>query len=414
MIGLLASIVDGLLVGSVYGLAAMGISLIWGVMDVINLTHGAMIVAGMFGLYLLVNDAGFPVYATLPPVLVAGLLVGIALYWIAVHRMVGRPPLMSLLSTFSVNLVLIGLGTAKWGTVLFNVQVSLPGLSLGRYTFPGTHIMAAVLTAVIAGVLYLFLFHTRPGKAVRAVSGNREAAELVGIPTTRVLALAFGLGVALAGVSGMLIGTLFPFTVLSGDAYQLKSFVVTVLGGLGNPTGALIGGLALGLFEGLSTPFMPVSWTLVFEFVLFVVVLIAFPAGSSICAGVGARDERAHDSAPPLLLDRGTRHSALCGSTHDRQQRRAARKPVLAAIYITLASNLNLMLGYAGYVNFGSIVFFGSAAVSRFRQRARLGLAPAALAGGAAVSALALIFGLGVLRLRAPTSRSRPSGSTRR
>jgi len=111
------------------------------------------------------------------------------------------------------------------------------------------------------------------------VSGNREAAELVGIPTTRVLALAFGLGVALAGVSGMLIGTLFPFTVLSGDAYQLKSFVVTVLGGLGNPTGALIGGLALGLFEGLSTPFMPVSWTLVFEFVLFVVVLIAFPGG---------------------------------------------------------------------------------------------------------------------------------------
>ena len=164
MIGILASIVDGLLVGSVYGLAAMGITLIWGVMDVINLTHGAMIVAGMFGLYLLVNDAGFPVYATLPPVLIAGFLVGIALYWIAVHRMVGRPPLMSLLSTFSVNLVLIGLGTAVWGTVLFNVQVSLPGVSLGRYTFPGTHIMAAVLTAVIAGLLYLFLFHTRPGQ----------------------------------------------------------------------------------------------------------------------------------------------------------------------------------------------------------------------------------------------------------
>jgi branched-subunit amino acid ABC-type transport system permease component len=139
--------------------------------------------------------------------------------------------------------------------------------------------MAAALTAVIAGLLYLFLFHTRPGKAVRAVSGNREAAELVGIPTTRVLALAFGLGVALACVSGMLIGTMFPFTVLSGDAYQLKSFVVTVLGGLGNPAGALIGGLALGLFEGLATPFMPVSWTLVFEFGLFVVVLIAFPGG---------------------------------------------------------------------------------------------------------------------------------------
>ncbi|HZQ71750.1 MAG TPA: branched-chain amino acid ABC transporter permease [Burkholderiales bacterium] len=270
---------DGVLVGAVYGLAAMGITLIWGVMDVVNLTHGAMIVAGMFGVFLLVGATGMPAYGALAPVLVAGFFAGIALYWIAIHRMIGQPPLMSLLATFSVNLVLIGLGTAVWGTVLFNVQVSLPGLSLGRYTFPGTHIMAAVLTAVIAGALYLFLYRTRAGKAVRAVAGNREAAELVGIPTTRILALSCGLGVALACVSGALIATLFPFTVLSGDAYQLKSFVVTVLGGMGNPTGALIAGIALGLLEGLATPFMPVSWTLVIEFVLFVVVLIAFPGG---------------------------------------------------------------------------------------------------------------------------------------
>jgi branched-subunit amino acid ABC-type transport system permease component len=279
VIGLLASILDGVLVGAVYGLAAMGITLIWGVMDVVNLTHGAMIVAGMFGLSLLVNAAGVPAYAALLPVMIAGFFAGIALYWIAVHRMIGQPPLMSLLSTFSANLVLIGLGTAVWGTVLFNVPLSLPGFSIGRYTFPGTHLMAAALTAVIAGALYLFLYRTRTGKAVRAVSGNREAAELVGIPTTRILALAFGLGVALACVSGALIATMFPFTVLSGDAYQLKSFVVTVLGGLGNPTGALVAGIALGLVEGLATPFMPVSWTLVIEFVLFVVVLIALPGG---------------------------------------------------------------------------------------------------------------------------------------
>ena len=113
--------------------------------------------------------------------------------------------------------------------------------------------MAAVLTAVIAGLLYLFLYHTRIGKAVRAVAGNREAAELVGIPTTRVLSLAFGLGVALAGVAGMLIAHhVSRSPCSSGDAYQLKSFVVTVLGGLGNPTGALLGGIALGLVEGLA------------------------------------------------------------------------------------------------------------------------------------------------------------------
>jgi len=175
--------------------------------------------------------------------------------------------------------VLIGVGTAIWGTALFNIDVSMPGLSIGRYTFPGVHIVAAALAAVMACLLYLFLHYTRLGKAMRAVANNREAAELVGVPTTRVLALSVGIGVALAGVSGTLIATLFPFTLLSGDAYQLKSFLVTVLGGLGNPVGALMGGVALGLLEGLVTPFVPVSWTLVIEFALFVVVLIAFPAG---------------------------------------------------------------------------------------------------------------------------------------
>jgi branched-subunit amino acid ABC-type transport system permease component len=279
MFGILASIIDGVLVGLVYGLAAMGLTLIWGVMDVINLTHGMMIVAGMMGLYLLAGAFDISPYFTLPPVLIGGFFVGVALYWIAVHRMMGRPPLMSLLSTFSVNLILVGLGTAIWGTALFNVNVSLPGVTIDRYTFPGAHILAAVLAAVIAGALYLFLHYTRLGKALRAVANNREAAELVGIPTTRVLAIAVGCGVALAGVSGTLIGTLFPFTILSGDGYQLKSFVVTVLGGFGNPVGALLGGVALGLLEGAVTPFVPVSWTLVIEFALFVLVLIAFPGG---------------------------------------------------------------------------------------------------------------------------------------
>jgi branched-chain amino acid transport system permease protein len=94
-----------------------------------------------------------------------------------------------------------------------------------------------------------------------------------------LLAIAVGTGVSLAGVAGMLIGTLFPFTILSGDGYQLKGFIVTVLGGFGNPVGALLGGVALGVLEGAVTPFVPVSWTLVIEFVLFVLVLIAFPNG---------------------------------------------------------------------------------------------------------------------------------------
>jgi branched-chain amino acid transport system permease protein len=279
MIGILASVIDGVLVGSVYGLAAMGLTLIWGVMRVINLTHGAMIVLGMFLVYFLAKGVGISPYAGLPVVVIAAFLAGIAIYWTAVNRVIDRPILMSLLATFACNMILIGIGTALWTTSPYNIPVALPGLSLEGYTFTGTHMMAAFFACLIGGLLYLFLNHSRHGKAIRAVAGNREAAELSGIPTRRVLAIAFGLGVALAGASGALIATLFPFTVLSGASYQLKSFVVTVLGGLGNPAGALIGGIALGLVEGLATPFMPVSWAPIIEFALFVIVLMAFPRG---------------------------------------------------------------------------------------------------------------------------------------
>jgi len=279
MIAILASIIDGVLIGAVYGLAAMGLTLIWGVMKVINLAHGAIIAFGMFALYFIATWIDVPAYAAVPIVIALSFVFGVGLYWIAVHRIIAQSELISLLATFAVNMVLIGIGTSLWTTSPYNVPVSLPGVRWQSYTFTGTHIAAAALAIAIAGLLYLLLYHTRTGKAVRAVASNRGAAELSGIPTTRILAMAFGLGVALAGVSGTLIATMFPFTVLSGEAYQLKSFVVTVLGGLGNPAGALLGGIALGLVEGLATPFMPLSWIPVLEFGLFILCLIVMPRG---------------------------------------------------------------------------------------------------------------------------------------
>lgn len=271
--------IDGLLVGAVYGLAAMGLSLIWGVMDVINLTHGAMMALGMFGMYLMFTATAANPYLLLLPVLAIGLILGIFVYWLAVHWVLGRSQLMSLLSTFSVNMMVIGIGTALWSTSPFNVNFSLPGITVGAYTFTGNHIAAAMSAVIIALALELFLYRTRMGKAIRAVADNREAAELMGISSTAVLAIAFGIGIALALGSGALVSTLFPFTILSGAVYQLKSFVVTVLAGLGKPLGALAAGVLLGLLEGLVTPFIAVSWIPLIEFALFVLVLILFPRG---------------------------------------------------------------------------------------------------------------------------------------
>jgi branched-subunit amino acid ABC-type transport system permease component len=277
--GILASMIDGVLVGSVYGLAAMGLSLIWGVMDVINLTHGSMIALGMFGMYMLFAAIATNAYGLLLPIIVAGMILGVIVYFMAVHWVVGRSVLMSLLSTFAVNMMVIGIGTAIWSTSPYNVDFSLPGITIGDFTFTGNHIAAAISAVVVALALELFLFRTRPGKAIRAVSQNRDASELMGISSTAVLATAFGIGIALAAASGALVSTLFPFTILSGGVYELKSFVVTVLAGLGKPFGALVTGVLLGLLEGLVTPFIAVSWVPLIEFGLFVVVLVFFPKG---------------------------------------------------------------------------------------------------------------------------------------
>ena len=279
MSGIFASMIDGVLVGAVYGLAAMGLSLIWGVMDVINLTHGAMIALGMFAMYLLYALHAGTAYLLLLPVMGVGLLLGIMIYWMSVHRVVGRPMLMSLLSTFAVNMMVIGIGTAIWSTSPYNVNYSVQGLTLGAYTFTGNHIAAALAALLIALALQWFLYRTRTGKAIRAVADNREAAELMGISSTAILTIAFGIGIALAMTSGALVSTLFPFTILSGATYQLKSFVVTILAGLGKPFGALIAGVLLGLLEGVVTPFIAVSWIPLIEFGLFVVALVAFPQG---------------------------------------------------------------------------------------------------------------------------------------
>jgi branched-chain amino acid transport system permease protein len=274
-----ASLTDGLLLGFVYGVAAMGLTLIWGVMSVINLAHGPVIALGMFGTYLLFTHLGVNPYLAMIPVAGGGLIAGLVIYVIAVHRVINAPHLSSLLATFAVNMIIIGIGTAVFSTSPQNINYSLGSVEVGILTFPASRLVGAIGAILVTACLYLFLYFSRPGKAIRAVANNRIAAELMGIPSSRVLALSFGLGTMMAAVAGGLIATFFPFTILSGGSYELKSFVICVLGGLGNPLGALVGGLILGGLEGLVPAFMPVSWVPVVEFGLFVLVLLVRPSG---------------------------------------------------------------------------------------------------------------------------------------
>ena len=275
----LAFLADGLLLGFVYGIAAMGMTLIWGVMNVINLSHNVLIAYSMFGVYLLFNSMGMNPYLAIILVALVGLLLGILIYTIALHRVVDAPQLSTLLATFSVSMIMTGIGTAVWSTSPRNIEFSLGSVSLGPITLQGTRLVAALVAVLTTAGLYLFLYRTRPGRYIRAVANNKEAAEMVGVPSDRILALSFGLGALLAAIAGGLIATFFPFNILAGMNYQLKSFVIGVLGGLGNPIGALVGGLLLGTLEGIIPIFTETSWVPVFEFGLFVITIIFRPTG---------------------------------------------------------------------------------------------------------------------------------------
>lgn len=276
---LLASTFDGLMLGFVYGLMAMGLTLIFGVMKVINLGHGPVIVIGMFSVLVLSQAFGINPYLALPVVIVFGVLFGMVMYFIALHRVINAPELTTLLATFSVNLMITGTMTVLFSTSPRGLDVSLGSLQFGAVTILGTAVTAVVIAVLVTGALYAFLYRTRTGKSIRAVANNRGAAELMGINSTWMLALSFGLGTMLAMISGALLATRFSFTVLSGSGLETKSFVIVVLGGLGNPTGALLGGIIIGLLESITTIFIPVSWVPVLEFVVFVLILLVRPNG---------------------------------------------------------------------------------------------------------------------------------------
>ena len=276
---IIASSIDGLTLGIIYGLAAMGLTLIFGVMRVINLAHGPVIMLGMYTVYVLVSQLGMNPYLAIVFAIFLGLLLGIGMYFVAVHKVINAPELTTLLATFSVNLMIIGAATVFFTTTPHAVDVQLPSYRAGSITILGTRVVAVLIALVVTAALYYFLYRTRTGKSIRAVANNRSAAELMGIHTSAILGLSFGLGTMLATISGGLLSTLFAFSVLSGGVYETKSFVIVVLGGLGNPSGALLGGIVLGLLEGITTIFMPVAWVPIIEYVIFVIILLVRPNG---------------------------------------------------------------------------------------------------------------------------------------
>ncbi len=271
--------ISGILLGLVYGLAAMGLNLIWGVINVINLSHGAFIALGMFAAYFAFHFLGINPFVAMMLVLIIGLLIGMASYFVALHRVLDAPELSTLLSTYSLSLIIIGLGTFFFTTNPRAIDIGLGSIGIAGIYIPTTKILTGVFSIFFTAILYIFLYKTWTGKAIRAVSMNKAAAEFMGVNSIFILSLTFGIGIALAMVAGCLIAAIFPFTILSGSIYELKSFVICVLGGLGSPLGALVGGLILGLLENVLALKIPMGYIPFIEFMILVIILLVKPSG---------------------------------------------------------------------------------------------------------------------------------------
>lgn len=272
---------NGLVLGGLYACIASGFSLVWGVLNIINILHGSFIVLGAYLAYFAYLKAGIHPLASILIAIPAFFAMGYGLQRSVINRIMRAPVLLTLTLTFGLDLVLQNamiLGfSADFRKLVLNPPLGT--VALGQVVLPVDRLAATTLAIVLMGVLYLVLSRSRIGRAIVAVRMDREAAALMGVDVPRIYAVTFGLGAVMAGVSGALLATIFPISPLGGSAYLGKAFVVCVLGGLGSVPGALIGGLVLGVVESLGALWFGPEQAVTVAFTLLIVMLLVRPQG---------------------------------------------------------------------------------------------------------------------------------------
>lgn len=281
-------IISGLLVGSIYGLATIGLTLIFGVLRVVNVGHGAYIMIGMYVTFWLFTLYSLNPFITLIPAFLVGLTLGMLLFYVALKRLLRAPELSTLISTFGFGVILEELAKVLWGADYRGFVYSLGSLYFQGIPLPLVRVWPAVIALGLVIALYVLLYRTRLGVAVRAVTQDPEGAMVCGVDVERVYFLTVALGIGLTTASGALLAIYFQQGInpYIGHLYTLRAFVIAVLGGLGSPIGAFIGGLIVGVIEQASVPLFtmlgapnPFGLSVFLTFTLILVILLLRPQG---------------------------------------------------------------------------------------------------------------------------------------
>lgn len=282
------SLVNAILLSGMLALVALGFSIVWGVLKIINLAHGAFIMLGAYVTFTLFNLYHVDPFLTIPISMLALFLLGYLIQAYVINWVIRAPLLVTFLLTFGLDIILINLALFVWkgdvravgpayagtGLTLFRDPLTSQGIQV-----PYVRLAAFVISLVLAGLLYLFMSYTKLGRAIQATGQDKDAAQLTGVRVAPTYALTFAIGAALAGAAGSLISVMQPFDPNMGGGYRLRAFIIVVLGGLGSIPGVILGSVLFALVDVLVgiSPLAPLKDGVAFA--MLVLVLIVRPTG---------------------------------------------------------------------------------------------------------------------------------------
>jgi len=278
-------LVNGVIIGTVYGLIACGLSLIFGVGKIVNFAHGALLALGMFIVYFIQRTLAINIYLVILPAAFLMFWIGYGLQFFLIKPIIrresGMPVLPVILLTAGIMMALENLLLMVFGSSYLTVKMDFAQgtLRIGTISLPFVRLIAFFSSLVVVAALHFFLSRTDLGRAIRAVSQDREKARLLGVDDHKILCITVGLGMAITTISG---GTLLPFYYVHpdiGNMFLTKCFVIVVLGGMGTISGALMGGIIVGILEVVVAQVMKVSVVQALIFLIFVLVLLLKPSG---------------------------------------------------------------------------------------------------------------------------------------
>ncbi len=275
-------VVNGILVGGLYGLMALGMALVWGVLNIVNLAHGAFIMLGGYATYYLFTVGGIDPFLALPITMVIMFAFGYVLQLSVLNQIIRSAQLNTLLITFGLDVVFTYLALLVFSADFRTINPSYAGanVTLAGITIPLARFAAFAIAWVLAGALWLVLNRLPLGRAIRATAQNLVAARLYGVNPRQIYAVTLGLGAALAGAAGGLYGMILHLTPYVGVSLTAKSFVIAVIGGLNNPFAVILAGLAIGVAESLASLYLGPTFSDVISFGLLVIILVLRPTAA--------------------------------------------------------------------------------------------------------------------------------------